>query len=219
SGRGTLIADGGHMNYGAMTFSSGPTDVYGDMTNWGTVISTGGATVTFYDDVDNSGEIRTSTGCATVFLGALTGGGSFTGTGTVYIEGDLRPGHSPAVIEFETDVFFGSRAIVVAELGGNVRGSQYDAMIFGATAALDGDLAVTLLGGFVPQAGQTFDLFDWTTLAGTFDAVTLPALPSGLSWDTSDLYSGGSITVAPEPATLALMAMGVAGALLRRRRK
>jgi hypothetical protein len=34
-----------------------------------------------------------------------------------------------------------------------------------------------------------------------------------------DLYTSGTITAAPEPATLALVAFGVAGTLLRRRRR
>ena len=44
----------------------------------------------------------------------------------------------------------------------------------------------------------------------------LPAMPGGLSWDASNLYTSGSLTVMPEPATLSLLALGRL-ALLRRK--
>jgi hypothetical protein len=41
------------------------------------------------------------------FFGAQTGAGNFTGTGTVYYIGDLRPGNSPASVHYGGDVVFG----------------------------------------------------------------------------------------------------------------
>jgi hypothetical protein len=42
---------------------------------------------------------------------------------------------------------------------------------------------------------------------------------SGLKWDASDLYNTGTISVVPEPATLALVAFGGLALLRRSRRK
>lgn len=50
--------------------------------------------------------------------------------------------------------------------------------------------------GFAPSAGNTFHLLEFSgALSGTFNSVVLPALPDGLGWDTSTLYSAGSIAV------------------------
>jgi hypothetical protein len=220
TGRGTLIVGGtGLTNQGALAFSAGLTDVLGTVQNAasGKIIVSGGGTTTFYDDMDNTGEIRVSAGCAAVFFGSLNSG--TTGTGTVYIEGDLTPGHSPAAVLFEGDLVLGTAARLVAELGGMQPGSQYDTVAFGGRAALAGTLDVDLLGGFQPQAGQTFDIldFDPEDLSGRFSAFDLPDLGGGLSWDTSNLYTTGTITVIPEPTTLVLLALGGL-ALIRRRR-
>ena len=75
-----------------------------------------------------------------------------------------------------------------------------------------------LINGFVPQGGETFDIMDFGGRSGEFGNLSLPALGGGLSWDTSDLYAGGTIVVAPEPTSVALVAVGVAAMVVRRRR-
>jgi autotransporter-associated beta strand protein len=57
-----------------------------------------------------------------------------------------------------------------------------------------GSLVVNNIGSN-PQAGDIFDLFDWTTRSGSFSSITLPALDPGLSWDTSNLSVNGTISV------------------------
>lgn len=46
-----------------------------------------------------------------------------------------------------------------------------------------------------PQAGDSFDLFDFAQAVGTFDELLLPGLTAGLSWDVSQLYSNGTLLV------------------------
>jgi hypothetical protein len=84
-----------------------------------------------------------------------------------------------------------------------------------------GSLTVTVPNGFTPTIGEQFQLFynlATNPLTGTFSSVTLPALPSGESWNTTQLYSSGLISIVPEPTAIGLM-LGAGGLLLCRRRK
>jgi len=195
SGNGTLIAGGGLVNQGTMNFS-GAANLVGDVTNTGTgvIISSGGGPTTFYDDVVNNGEIRTSTNGFTVFFGDVSGGGSFTGTGTVNFEGDLSPGNSPATVSFAGDVVLGAEAVLSIELGGTTLGT-FDQVLVTGDLVLDGLLDVSILPDFTPAAGQSFDILNWGTLDGEFFDVDLPTL-AGLVWDESQLYTNGVISLA-----------------------
>ncbi|MFT3726118.1 MAG: hypothetical protein QM773_21335 [Hyphomonadaceae bacterium] len=60
--------------------------------------------------------------------------------------------------------------------------------------SLGGTLNVSLVDNFTPSAGQSFNLFDWSSLSGAFAQVQLPTL-NGLFWDTSRLYEDGTLKV------------------------
>ncbi len=194
SGNGTLLT-AGLTNQGVMNFS-GLANIVGDVTNalGGKIISTGGGPTTFFDDVTNQGEIHTSPGGFTVFFGSVSGAGSFTGTGTVNLEGDLNPGNSPAAVQFAGNVAFGSGAFLKIELAGSTPGAQYDQVHVTGQLSLNGELDVSLLGTYIPAVGTTFDILDWGSLAGTFFSLQLPTLTNGI-WDTSQLYTTGTLFV------------------------
>jgi T5SS/PEP-CTERM-associated repeat protein len=190
SGNGSLIVGGGLVNQGTMNFA-GTANIVGDVTNsaTGKIISGGGGATIFFDDVTNNGEIRTSTNGFTVFFGSVSGGGTFSGTGTVNFEGDLSPGNSPATVQFAGDVVLGPDALLQIELGGTTPGSRYDQINVAGELTLGGTLEILLINGFTPAAGQTFDFLNAGTLAGAFSSVVLPDLP-GLAWDASQLAAG-----------------------------
>jgi hypothetical protein len=198
SGNGTLKT-AGLTNNGTMNFS-GLANVVGDVTNSpaAKIISSGGGPTTFFDDVANQGEIRTTAGSFTVFYGATTGAGSYTGAGTVNFEGDLKPGNSAAAISFGGDVVFGAESALDIELGGIAAGSGYDQLNVAGKLTLGGELDLSLINGFTPAIGQAFDILNWSTLSGTFSSVVLPALPAGRIWDASQLYTTGVLAVAPQ---------------------
>ena len=128
---------------------------------------------------------------------------------------------SPAKVTLGDAAFAASNTLTM-ELGGLAPGSQHDQLQILGTAQLDGALDVTLINGFNPTAGDYFSLFNGNT-SGAFQTVNLPGLSPGLSWDSSLLYSGGTIgvTAVPEPGTLALCgaaALCVLTAAARRRR-
>jgi T5SS/PEP-CTERM-associated repeat protein len=195
SGNGTLKANQ-LTNSGTMNFA-GTTNIFGVVNNvaGGKVISGGGGATIFYGDVTNNGEIRTSTNGFTVFFGSVSGSGSFTGTGTVNFEGDLSPGNSPAAVNFGGNLALGVAASLVMELAGTTPGSGYDQVKVAGALALDGTLSV-VLAGLAPAAGQSFDVLDWGSISGTFDAINLPTLGGGLTWNTSQLYSSGLLSIA-----------------------
>jgi hypothetical protein len=80
------------------------------------------------------------------------------------------------------------------ELGGTVPGSGYDQLQASGALTLGGTLQVSLINNFIPSAGQQFNILDWGSLAGTFSSLNLPTL-SGLSWNFSQLYTTGVLSV------------------------
>ncbi|MCX5654460.1 MAG: PEP-CTERM sorting domain-containing protein [Planctomycetota bacterium] len=191
----------------------------GGLTNSpGKTVGVGGGNMDVFGTVHNDGPWATQAGCTSTFYDFVNGSGSFPGAGTVVFLGGYSPGGSPAEIEFGGNLVLAAGAILM-ELGGRTPGGQYDVLDMAGNLGLGGTLNVALIYGFVPHAGDAFDLFDWGALAGEFDAVNLPALGGGLSWDTSNLYSTGAVGVVPEPATLSLLALGGAAFLRRSRRK
>lgn len=192
----------GLTNQGAMSMIYGLTDFFGDINNasGGSISVAGGAGVTFFDDVEHNGTITVSVAGSTrssaVFLGSLSGAGSFTGGGDVFILGDLRPGNSPAIVTMANNVSLAAGSRTHIELAGTTAGTGYDRLVVNGELQLGGALQVSLTGGFNPSEGQSFDILNWTTLNGTFPSVSLPALAAGKTWDTSLLYTSGVISVA-----------------------
>src|SRR5207253_2745156 len=188
SGRGVFrgstanVSATGLSNSGAVAFSAGTSDVYGKVQNLsgGQIVSAGGGVLTFHDDVTHNGtEIRTGAGSRTVFFGAESGAGPFTGTGIVEMQGDLRPGNSPASVPFAGDLVLGNSANLHAEIGGTTLGSQYDHLQVAGQMTFAGNLDATLINGFTPSVGQRFDIVTFGSRVGTFGSQTLPALGGG----------------------------------------
>ncbi|MCA9101714.1 MAG: hypothetical protein KDA63_11215, partial [Planctomycetales bacterium] len=174
AGHGTALFDGGLVNEGVAQFSAQAVDIYGNVTNVaaGQIITSGGGVTTFYDDVVHNGsEIRTSAGSRSVFFGDVSGNGPFTGSGVVQIEGNLSPGNSTAAVTFDGDLSFGAGSTVTMEIGGTSPGSQYDTLLVGGTAMLDGTLLIDLVDGFVPTPSDVFTLMTFGMRAGEFDNV------------------------------------------------
>jgi hypothetical protein len=220
-GNGLIVArnaslrfDGGLTNQAALSMNFGMTDVFGKVNNvaGGTIAIAGGAGVTFYDDVVQNGtmtvSVSGSTRSSAVFLGSFSGAGGFTGGGDVFIMGDLRPGNSPAEVTYDGSLYLGPTSQTVMELGGLKSGSQYDKVDVTGSLYLGGQLTIALYNGFTPLPGESFDLFDASTTNGAFSSLFLPQLPNGMHWDTSNLYTNGTVAVVPEPSTFVLLMLG-----------
>jgi T5SS/PEP-CTERM-associated repeat protein len=180
SARDAILRFGGGLtNHGSLAAPTGTADVFGKITNaaGGRIVVSGGARATFYDDVTNEGTIVVSSAgslsSTAVFLGSFSGGG-IEGGGSVFIEGDLRPGFSPGTMDFGGDVAFGPSATLEVEIGGAADG-QFDRITVVGSTSLAGTLDVKLIDGFVPQERQqTYEIMTYGTRFGQFDAVDVP---------------------------------------------
>jgi autotransporter-associated beta strand protein len=124
----------------------------------------------------------------------LAGAGTIGQTVTLEAGGTLAPGNSAGEMTLGT-LTMNDGATLALDIGGVLAGAQYDRIESAGSLAFDGTLRVSLIGGFMPSAGQSFDLLDWNFRLGTFDALDLPALGPGLAWNTSQLYSAGTLSV------------------------
>ncbi len=158
------------------------------------------------------------TGSVTVAAGAVGGSGS--------IEGDLNnesgtvtPGNSPGTLTVEGDYTQGSDATLLIELFGLAQGADYDLLDVLGTASFDGVLEIVLLDGFDPAEGDVFDILNFSAASGAFDSLQFAELSGGLAWDTSELYSAGSVAVVsavPEPSTVTLFVLACSVMIFRR---
>lgn len=229
---GRIVGDGSLRsgtitNTNQIAFSFGASSIAAPITNQAgaKLIISNGAQATFAGAVVNAGELRVSAGGAANFFGLVSGTGTFTGTGQARFEGGFSPGASPALVAINFDVSYGSDSPILMELGGTTPGNCAacsDKVVFNGSVALEGGpLNVVWWGDYQGRAGDSFDLFDFNGgLTGQFGSVNLPALNSGLLWQTDELYTDGVLRVAavPEPGTWAMMLLG-GGALLAHRRR
>jgi T5SS/PEP-CTERM-associated repeat protein len=184
-----------------------------DLWDTGTIDVTGGGRM-----LVGAGDI-TSIASGTLRVGA---GGTLAGTGTIVGDvindgGIVSPGHSPGTLIINGNYIQTAGGTLLMEISGAGSG-QYDVLQVTGSASAHGTLQLVMLGGFLPQPGQTFQFFDiGSSGAGvSFDQISLPP---GVSWDTSSLNSNGTISVVPEPGCLALLVLATGSLLCRRRRQ
>jgi PEP-CTERM motif len=81
------------------------------------------------------------------------------------------------------------------ELGGLFPGTQFDQWLVTGVADLDGTLNVSLIGGFVPALGQTFNIITAGSIVGTFSTENFPALGGGLDFQANYLATAVQLEV------------------------
>ena len=209
----------GTIQVGLMSANSGL------INNEGTLTILGGAEFDNEGTIDNHGTLNND-GIIDIWTGGeLNNYGLLTGKGTVEGDltstGDVAPGTSAGWMTVNGTYTQEAAGTLLIELGG-IGIFQYDMLHVDVANLHGGTLSVSIINGFTPLAGHSFDILNWNSRTGTFDTESLPGLGAGLGWDTSDLYTTGTLRVVatqppvvPEPTGLGLIGL----ALLARRRR
>lgn len=210
-GEGALTLSGVNTYTGPTAVESGTLIVEGSITS--------NVNVTDSASLDVTGSIT----------GSVTGGptaavrGAGTINGPVTIQGLLQPGivGGLGTLTLVNDpLSLANGSTTTFELF-NKNPGDFDRVVGIDQFTLAGTISISLIGGFQPQMGDSFDLIDFNTIdASGFNLASelvLPALNPGLFWNTNEFLSSGVLVVVPEP-TAALALLGGSGLLAGFRR-
>jgi T5SS/PEP-CTERM-associated repeat protein len=200
SGAGTInvtggadVAVAGNTDLAIFGSSVGNISVTGSGSSW---TSSGRVSI-----LKGSGTITVAEGgtfsASTLSLGfintnKLTGNGDVTAAVTNPCT--VAPGAPLGTLHITGSYTQTSSGVLQIELGGTAAGTQYDRLNVSGSVTLAGTLAVTL-SSYTPAQNDLFDILDFTSRTGTFGTVSLPPLTGSLEWDTSKLYTDGTIAV------------------------
>ena len=188
-GTNLFVTDSGVANFSAAQHLAGVA------VNVGGVASIAGGDLNIAGAATNNGTINIQSGRAGNFSGNVDGAGNYTGTGTATFLAAFSPGNGPALVNFGGKAILAASSTLNLEIGGTTPGSLFDQLHVSGQLTLAGTLDISLInqGTFTPVAGNSFDILDWGSLSGAFSSLVLPG--GGLTWDTSQLYTTGTLTV------------------------
>jgi hypothetical protein len=142
---------------------------------------------------DRGGTFQFAAGRLSVdsFVGNLVNGG-----------GTIAPGASPGLTAVQGDFTQVDGGRLEIELGGRAPATEFDRLTVTGGATLAGALDVSLIGGFVPAAGDSFEVLRADGgIFNAFSTTSLPALPGDLHWDL--VYSNFAVLLQVATAALA----------------
>lgn len=177
------------------------------VSNFRTVIVNGGSTLTtkWKDSTVTNSTLTLPAGNATViFNGTLTAGSLVVSNGTLGGNGvingavtmnggaTLAPGSSIGTLTVNGPVSLNGTTVMEINKSGIVRTSD---LLTGVTTLTRGGTLTVTAAGTALAGGDSFHLFTAGSYAGSFAAINLPTLASGLAWDTHNLGVNGNIAV------------------------
>jgi autotransporter-associated beta strand protein len=132
-----------------------------------------------------NGSLGTNTVTAT--LGTLGGNGVIGGAVTIQSNARLSPGASIGMLTISNNLTLVANSTTLMEISKSLLTNDQ----VNVTGALTcgGNLVVTNLSGTL-TAGDSFKLFNAGTYSGAFTSFSLPALLTGLAWNTNALTNG-----------------------------
>ena len=119
---------------------------------------------------------------------------------TTYNGGWLRPGGSGGLGALTNAAsLINTNGTYVGTIEIDLAGSDYEEhdrlVVSSGTLYAGGTLAVSLIDGFQPATGDTFDILDFNAVDGEFGTLDFPG--STANWDLSKLYTTGEIRYRP----------------------
>jgi hypothetical protein len=195
---------------GSLTLSGGQslTTAGGSVTNAGIFTIGTGSTLT----VGGSSFLFTQTGGTSTIDGTLTSstlstfnlnGGSLFGGGAVNYslvdKAIVSPGDSnkTGILNVQQTYTQNSAGALNISIGGTTAGTQFDQLKVTKAATLGGTLNISLVNGFVPAIGATFNILTGSAVSGNFTTIT------GLPINGSEHFTE---TVNPTNVTLTVVA-------------
>ena len=139
-----------------------------------------------------NGSHSAATNTVTVAIVGTLGGTGIIG-GNTTINGELAPGVTIGTLTFNGNLQLNSTATVSMDISKNPLAN--DQVIVAGTLTHGGTLDVVNTSIETFEAGDNFQLFDAADQVGVFNTITLPALESGLIWNTAQLSTNGHIWV------------------------
>lgn len=162
------------------------------------------------DSLQVNGAIANASSFAQSFSLPVSAGGSATWTGPIAFSNN---------VSIVTNQITLANAITFSGTNLNfdiTNASTYGRFLGAGTATVAG-VTINIGGAYTGVANDTFDF-----TSGNFSGASfiLPTLSGGLTWDSSNFLTNGTLTVVvPEPTTWALFATGLAAAMVFRPRR
>lgn len=139
--------------------------------------------------------------------------GSLSGRGEIHADvenaGLVRPGTPAGRLVVHGNYQQAPSGVLAVELGGPTPADGYDVLEIIGTSFLGGTLSVSLIDGYRPNLGDSFQVLSSAALTGAFDAYAGLDLGGDLRLEVEVLSTGVRLITVPEPATGALLTAGL----------
>ncbi len=195
---GTTIHDNGGITGSGMF--TGPID------NTGQVTVLDGQMLVVDGDFTNNGVVHIGDDGQLVFVQHYMGNGQIEGSGKAVFQSLVDPGNSVGSLAMAGDAVFEASSTILFEIGGLVRGQQYDAIDVDGIAELAGSVEITLIDGHTLAADQIYILLLAGSITGDVTGMVLPNVPDlhlALRSNATGLWL--EVSNIPEPTTAAVL--------------
>jgi len=205
---GDAATDGGLLKAGAGTLTLTGANTYNGPTTIrsGTLALSGGGSINASRTITISNAANFNVSAVSFDLGpgkTLQGNGTVTGLATIH--GTVAPGASIGTLTFSTAPVLSGTTVM--EIDRTHLPNADRLVVSSGPLNYGGALTVTNIGPAL-QGGDSFNLFQAGSIAGSFASLNLPPVGADLVWNTNNLSNGVLSVVATGPVNLGVSASG-----------